>query len=178
VSRAETERAKNRLSGNAHILTSPNFNPYQTAYRHHHSTETALICTLDHVYHSSNAHKSTILVSLDLSTAIDTIDHSILLNRLHSTFTFSGAALQWITSYLTNRSQYVKLGNSLPNHKLTASGIPQGSVLGPLLFTIYLSPIASLVSHRGASQHQYADDTQLLSLSLKISATVDLYTLE
>jgi len=90
-----------------HILTSPNFNPYQSAYRRNHSTETALLCTVDHVYHSTNAHKSTILVSLDLSAAFDTIDHSILLNRLHSTFGISGVALQWITSYLTNHSQYL-----------------------------------------------------------------------
>jgi len=137
-----------------HILTSPNFNPYQSAYRRYHSTETTLLCALDHVYYSANAHKSTIiLVSLDLRAAFGYIDHSILLNRLHSNFGISGAALQWIT-YLTNRSQYVKLGNSSSDHKLFASGIPQGSVLGPLLFTIYVSPIAPLLSHRGANQLQ------------------------
>jgi len=86
-----------------HILTSPKFNPYQSAYRSNHSTETALLCILNHVYHSDNAHKSTILVSLDLSAAFDTINHSILLNCLYSTFGISEAALQWITSYLINR---------------------------------------------------------------------------
>jgi retron-type reverse transcriptase len=161
-----------------HILTSPNFNPYQSAYRRNHSTETALLCTLDHVYHSANTHKSTILVSLDLSAAYDTIDHSILLNRLRSTFGISGTALQWITSYLTNRSQYVKLGNSSSNHKASTSGVPQGSVLGPLLFTIYVSPIASLLSHWGANQHQYADDTQLFISVSQSSAPADLHILE
>jgi len=143
-----------------HIWTSPNFNPYQSVYRRNHSTETALLCTLmiDHVYHSANAHKSAILVSLVLSAAFDTIDHSILLNRLHLPFGISMAALQWITSNLTNRSQYVKLSNSLSYHKLSASGVPQGSVLGPLLFTLYVFPIAPLLSHRGANRHQYADD--------------------
>ena len=92
-----------------YVLTSPNFNPYQSAYRHNYSTETALLNTLDHVYHSANIHKSTILVSLDLSATFDTIDHRILLNRLESTFGISGTALQRITSYLINRSQYVKL---------------------------------------------------------------------
>jgi len=84
---------------------------------------TALLCTLDHVYYSTNAHKSTILMSHDLSAAFDTIDHSILLNRLHSTFGISGATLQWITSYLTNCSQYVKLGNCSSDHTLSASGV-------------------------------------------------------
>ena len=94
-----------------HILASPNFNSYQSAYRRNHSTETDLLCTLDHGHHSANNHKSTLLVSLDLSAAFDTIDHRILLNRLESTFGISGTALQWITSYLINRSQYVKLGD-------------------------------------------------------------------
>jgi Reverse transcriptase (RNA-dependent DNA polymerase) len=131
----------------SHILTSPKFNPYQSAYRRNHSTATALLCIFNHVFHSANAQKSTILVSLDLSAAFDTIDHSILLNRFRSTFGISGAALQRITSYLTNRSQCVKLGNSLSNHKLSTSGVPQGSVLGPPLFTIYVSPIVSLLSN-------------------------------
>jgi len=160
------------------ILTSPNFNPYQSAYRRNHSTETPLLCTFDHVYHSANAHKSTILVSLDCSAAFNTVDHSILLNRLHSTFGIFEATLQWITSYLTNRSQYVKLGNSLSNHKLYASGLPQGSVLGPLIFTIYVSPFASLLSHWGAIQHQYTDNTQLSISISQSSATADLHTLE
>ena len=82
-----------------HILASPNFNPRQSAYRRNHSTETALLCTLDHVFHSADAHKSTILVSLDLSAAFKTIDHSILLNRLQSSFRVSGTALHQITSY-------------------------------------------------------------------------------
>jgi len=88
--------------------------------------------------------------------------------------------MQWITSYLINRSQYVKLGNSSSIHKLSASRIPgpQDSVLGPLLFTIYVSPIASLLSHRGANQHQYADDTQLFISISQSSATADLHTLE
>jgi hypothetical protein len=161
-----------------HVLTSPNFNPYQSAYRRNHSTETALLCTLDHVFHSAKDHKSTILVSLDLSAAFDTIDHSILLNRLRSTFGISGTALQWITSYLTNRSQYVKIGNSSSNLKASISGVPQGSVLGPLLFTIYVSPIASLISQQGVNQHQYADDTQLFISISQSSASVDIQTLQ
>ena len=123
-------------------------------------------------------HKSTLLVSLDLSAAFDTIDHSILLKRLESTFGISVTALKWITSYLINRSQYVKVGDYSSTHRVSESGVPQGSVLGPLLFTIYVSPIASLLSHRGVDQHQYADDTQLFISISQSSASVDLQTLE
>ena len=93
-------------------------------------------CVLDHVYHSANIHKSTILVSLDFRAALDTIDHRILSNHLESTYRISGTALQWITSFHMNHSQYVKLGDSSSNHKIFESRVPQGSVLGPLLFII------------------------------------------
>jgi len=143
------------------VLASPNFNPFQSAYRRNHSTETALLCTLDNVFHSADLGKSTVLVSLDLSSAFDTIDHSLLLNRLKTTFGISGPALNWITSYLSNRSQSVKFGKLMSCPQTCTSGVPQGSVLGPLFFTIYVSPIASLLSQSGVNQHQYADDTQL-----------------
>jgi len=92
---------------------------------------------------------------------------------------YTGAALQWITSYLTIHLQYVKLGNSSSNHKLSASGVPQGSVLRPLLFNICLSNRSSpLLSHRGANQHQYADDTQLFFSISQSLATADLQTLQ
>jgi Reverse transcriptase (RNA-dependent DNA polymerase) len=159
-----------------HILTYPNSNIYQSAYRRNHFTETALLCTLDYVYHSARLHKSTVLISLDLSEAFDTIDHFILLNFLQSTCGISGAALQWISSYLTSRSKYVEFGNSSLNHEL--SGIHQGFVIGPLLFTIFVCPIAPLLHHRGAYQYQYADDPQLFISTTQLSATADLHTLE
>jgi Reverse transcriptase (RNA-dependent DNA polymerase) len=162
----------------SHIFASPNFNPHQSAYRRNHSTDTALLCILDHVFHSADSQKSTILVSLDLSAAFDTIDHSILLNRLQTSFGISGTALQWITSYLSDRSQYVKLDTFSSKQQPFKSGVPQGSVLGPLRFTIYVSPVASLLSHLGVNQHQYADDTQLFISISQSSALANLHTLQ
>jgi len=161
-----------------HVLASPNFNPFQSAYRRNHSTETALLCTLDNVFHSADLGKSTVLVSLDLSSAFDTIDHPLLLNRLKTTFGISGFALNWITSYLSNRFQSVKLGKLLSCPQTSTSGVPQGSVLGPLLFTIYVSPIASLLSQLGVNQHQYADDTQLHIAISPSTSSNELHKLE
>jgi len=161
-----------------HILASHNFNPYQSAYRRNHSTETALLCTLDHIYNSSDTGMSTVLVSLDLSAAFDTIDHNILLNRLQSAFGLTGSTLKWITSYLSNRTQSVTLGKISSSPQICTSGVPQGSVLGPLLFSIYVSPISTLLSNLGVNHHQYADDTQLHIAISKSSASSDIQILE
>ena len=114
-----------------HITSSSNFNPLQSAYRKHHSTETALLNTLDHIYTSADKSQPTALVALDLSAAFDTIDHSTLLFRLHSDFGVSGAALSWIYTYLTDRKQRVTVGHCNSPVTTVSSGVPQGSVLGP-----------------------------------------------
>jgi hypothetical protein len=100
-------------------------------------------------------------VLLDLSAAFDTIDHRILLHRLENWFGVSGSALGLLSSYLTGRSQSVIInGHCSPSEPL-ATGVPQGSVLGPLLFTIYTTPVAHLIQGQSFSFHLYADDTQI-----------------
>jgi len=99
-------------------------------------------------------------LSLDLSAAFDTIDYVILLNRLTSSFGIVGSSRNWLKSYLSNRSFSVTSG-STSSILSSSCGVPQGSDLGPILFTIYVSPIASIVSSHGVNQQQYADDTQL-----------------
>ena len=87
----------------------------------------------------------------------DTID----LRRLESSFRFRGNTLNWIASYLLHREQYVKCGSSASRVDPVVHGVPQGSVLGPILFTLYIAPLASVINSFGVSHHQYADDTQL-----------------
>lgn len=144
-----------------HVTSSPNFNDMQSAYRPHHSTETALIYTLDSIYRTADNSQSTLLVALDLSAAFDTIDHPVLLSRLSTSFGVSGTALSWLKSYLSNRYQTVRMGQSSSPEVLLTTGVPQGSVLGPILFSVYISPVGQIASCHGLRHQQYADDTQL-----------------
>ena len=113
------------------ITSSPLFNPHQSAYRQGYSTETASLFTLNNIRQSADRGKSTILVSLDLSSAFDTIDHHFLLERLRIMFGVTGPALNWLRSYLTDRTQLVKQGDDLSAPML----LQTGSVHGPILFS-------------------------------------------
>ena len=103
----------------------------------------------------------TALTLLDLTAAFDTIDHTILLRRLGNWLGVSGKALDWFKSYLTGRSQRIKLGICLSSRSYLSFRVPQGSVLGPLLFTLYTTLLSSLVSGHAIPHHLYADDIQL-----------------
>ena len=124
-----------------HLQSNNLIDPFQSAYREKHSTESALLRIMNDILRSIDSGSVTILTMLDLSAAFDTIDHSILLNRLSVNFGISGMALTWFTSYLTERSQSVYVeGNYSSDFKLMY-GVPQGSVLGPVLFTMYMLPL-------------------------------------
>ena len=161
-----------------HILCCPNFNQLQSAYRPYHSTETALLLSLNNIYEAADNSQPTLLVSLDLSAAFDTIDHSVLLSRLHTSFGISGTALSWLTSYLYSRSQHVRIGQSSSPSALLDSGVPQGSVLGPILFSVYISPIGAIFSAFGIQHQQYADDTQLYIALSAVNPVPAISTLE
>ena len=98
---------------------------------------------------------------MDLSATIDTIDHDLLLSRLTEWFGINGVVLQCVRSYLTGRSQLVKVNGVLSTPQLLLCGVPQGSVLGPLLFTMYTTRLSSIITAFGLKHHLYADDTQI-----------------
>ena len=97
---------------------------------------------------------------LDLSAAFDTIDHSILIQRL-ATLGFGGRILDWFTSYITGRTQSVSINNVTSDPTTLEFGVPQGSVLGPILYTLYTTPLGSIIREHGLDFHMYADDTQI-----------------
>ncbi len=139
-----------------------------SAYRKGHSVETALIKIKNDIDLALDQGFGIILILLDLSAAFDTIDHWILLRRLATEVGLSGNVLKWFQSYLEGRSQKVVIEGKTSSSTPLSTGVPQGSVLGPLLFLIYILPLGKIIDKCGVCRHGYADDTQLyLKFSLK-----------
>ena len=133
----------------------------QSAYRPGHSIETALLKVQNDILMSIDDKKMVLLVLLDLSTAFDTVSHDILLERLENRIGVKGCALAWFRSYLLSRKQKVRCQTVESSVQNLKCGVPQGSVLGPILFCIYTTPVGDIIRQHGVSFHQYADDTQL-----------------
>ena len=134
--------------------------PLQSGFKAGHSTETALLSVTESIRTASAKSLSSVLILLDLSAAFDTVDHQILLSSLKA-MGVSGSALSLFESYLTDRSYQVTWRGSMSEQRSLTTGVPQGSVLGPLLFSIYTSSLGSVIHSHGFSYHCYADDTQL-----------------
>ncbi len=134
----------------------------QSAYSQYHSTETALTKVQNDLLLAMDDRKVVLLTLLDLSAAFDTVDHGILLERLETRFGVKGVALDWFRSYLNNRTQTVSLpcGTKSSSQKL-AFGVPQGSVLGPILFCVYTAPLGDILRQHDTGYHFYADDSQI-----------------
>ena len=155
-----TERAAfNQI--NQHCLENNLYPKNQSSYRKLHSTETALLRVKNDILTSMNKQHVVLLVLLDLSSAFDTVDHTILLNRLNSTFGITGSAHKWFNSYLTRRSQFVTVNGATSKTFDLQYGVPQGSCLGPLLFILYASRLFDILESHLPNSHMYADDTQL-----------------
>ncbi len=132
----------------------------QSAYRKHHSTETALCKIHNDLVLDCCSGDPSLLVLLDLSAAFDTVDHQLLIDDLQQSGVCD-VALALLRSYLSDRSQSVIVSDAMSDPVPLHCGVPQGSVLGPILFSAYTSSLAHLLHAHGISYHLYADDTQL-----------------
>ena len=147
---------------NPHIQANCPLPTCASAYRDGHSTESALLKVQADILRNMEQQKVTILVLIDLSAAFDTIDHDILSGRLESNFGITGTALNWHKSYLETRKQCVVLENSVRStESVLRYGVPQGSCLGPILFTQYASTLFDVIYKHIDDAHGFADDHQL-----------------
>ena len=134
------------LSQVSSYLNSHNqYNTCQSSCRPGHGTETAFMKVIDDLFLSLNKGNISVLALLDFYSALDTSDHPILVHRLHTDFGFTDTVLQWFSSYLTDRTHYVSLSNHCSDFAPAHSGVPQGSVLGLMLFTIYVKPLSAII---------------------------------
>ena len=133
-------------------------NVYQSGFRPLHSTETALLNTTDDWLGEFDKGNVVIAVMLDLKGAFDTIDHEILTNKLYY-YGLDEKSVKWFKSYLEGRTQTTCISGNSSQFRPVTCGIPQGSILGPLLFIVHINDLPSVLKHCKVSM--YADDTML-----------------
>ena len=145
---------------------------YQSGFRSLHSTVTSLLeATDDWAYNIDQGNVNAVLF-LDLKKAFDTVDHSILISKL-AVYGIGGASIEWLKSYLSERNQKCFLNGSLSNNCVLSCGIPQGTILGPLLFLLYINDLPNCLSH--SQPRMYADDTHLtLAGNIELTLNKDL----
>lgn len=145
----------------SHLTHNNLLDPFQSGYRAYHSTETAILKIVNDILTNVDHKKSTGLVSIDLSAAFDLVDHAILTQRLKHYFGIDGHVLKWFISYLSDRTQRVIIDGVCSDKRHVLQGVPQGSVLGARLYTLYTRPLSDIIANHGLSYHSYADDTQI-----------------
>ena len=133
----------------------------QSSYRKYHSTETALVKVHNDILTSMDREEITFIILIDLSAALDTINHSLMIDILKNDFGIAGVVKKWFQSYLVSRQQRIMVKQHLSDYFQLESGLPQGSCLGPVLFLIYASGLFKVAAKHLTNIHTYADDTQL-----------------
>jgi len=147
---------------------------YQSAYQPIHSCETALMKIYSDVLEDLTSESYVIMTLLDFSAAFDIVDHNILIRRLKTEHGVEWIALNWFKSYLSDRSYEVKINDTLSDAQSLALGVPQGSILGPILYSLYVQDIEKISEKYSIKVHIYADEVQLYTACDKNSDLSDL----
>jgi hypothetical protein len=136
-------------------------NPHQSAYRTYHSCESSILFIQSIIFTAMDTGLVALLVLIDLSAAFDTVNHEILLTKMGK-LGIKDDALAWCRNYLTDRSQSVSVCGDLSESINLCRGVPQGSVLGPMFFTIYVNDLAAVIQKHKLQHMMYADDLQIV----------------
>ena len=147
---------------NEHLSNNDLHCPEQSAYKKNCSTETLLVRIWNDLLVASDEKSATVVMMLDLSAAFDTVDHDLLLHILMKEIGLRGTVLKWFESFLKGRSQRIRLGSIVSDEIIIKFGVPQGSVLGPVLFNLYIRSIYRFVQALNFNIFGYADDHQIL----------------
>lgn len=148
-----------------HLHANQLLPPEQSAYRQHHSIETATLKIASDVFDAVDSGRITVLALLDLSATFDTVDHDILLQRLSHTYCIGGTALRWVQSFLTGRTLVVNFADQQSTRSTLTCGVQQGSVTGPLLLNLYTADVIRIAQSFAVHVHCYVDDLQLYNHS-------------
>jgi len=136
----------------------------QSAYWASHSTETAVLEVLSDILLALDSRNIVVLTLIDLSAAFDSVDHDTLIRRLRTSYGLGGTVITWFSSYLSGRTQHVRLTSTTSTPSAIVCGLPQGSVLEPILFILHVADLLYLVRRHQLSPHAFADDTQIYGL--------------
>lgn len=158
LSKAVEHILKSQIMSSVSELISPS----QFAYRRFHNTTFLLLCMTDDIREYLNNGQISVLLSLDLTKAFNSINFSTLINKLRERYSFSSTASKLILSYLTGRQQFVEVNGKYSNLLPLCSGVPQGSVLGPLLFILYINDLPTYLNSIYSKTYLYADDVMLV----------------
>ena len=146
---------------NEHLINNKLLISNQSAYRSNHGCETALLKVVNDAYMLLDSSTSVMVSFLDFSAAFDTINHELLLQKLEFKYGIKGTALMWFESFLKSRMFQVKIKDSVSNRKYLNFGVPQGSVLGPILFCLYVQEIGDIISRHSLRFYIFADNVQI-----------------